>query len=145
MTSKLWEGEKLIIRIVFVNTGLSEAVIDKYGIGIHIIHPESYLPVDPEFPVTMTGGQQKCPIGYTLVANDLTDGTILTDHQNVSIRNRSRRLYCTGFVQYTDAMGSLRKTAFCRVFEASLAPGSSENPGRFIAPPVAEPDYEYAD
>jgi hypothetical protein len=145
MTSKLWQGEKLVFRLVFVNAGFSDAFIHQYGIGIHIIRPDSYLPIDPEFPVTMASGQQKCPVGFTLVAPDLTDGTVLTDEQNVSIRNRTRLLYCTGFVEYTDAQGWMRKTAFCRVFEASLAPGASEKPGRFAWPPSPEPDYEYAD
>jgi hypothetical protein len=146
MTSKLWEGEKLVFRIVFVNAGSSDAFVHKYGIGIHIIRPESYLPVDPQFPVTMAGGQQKCPVGFTLVAEGLTDDTVLTDNQNVMIRNRTRLLYCTGFVEYTDAQGWIRKTAFCRVFEASLAPGSAENPGRFVMPKLSdEPDYEYSD
>lgn len=73
------------------------------------------------------------------------DGTVLTDEQNVSIRNRTRMLYCTGFVEYTDANNWIRKTAFCRVFKASLAPGSSENPGRFVMPKADESDYEYTD
>ena len=42
-------------------------------------------------------------------------------------------LYCYGFIRYTDDLGALRETSFCRLFERD----------RFVG--INNPDYEYED
>ena len=83
------------------------------------------------------------PIGaYTLSAGEQHSYTI--DHKAVMAafqferpalteENRMGRLYCYGFIIYTDNLGTIRETGFCRVFD-----GNS-----FIR--VDNPDYEYED
>jgi hypothetical protein len=47
--------------------------------------------------------------------------------------NHTSTLYCYGFIRYTDNLGAIRETAFCRLFERE----------RFIG--IGNPDYEYED
>ena len=59
------------------------------------------------------------------------------------IRQGFRRLHCYGHVDYLDADGRFRKTAFCRVWVPPVGVGSFSEPGRLIL--ENDPDYEYQD
>jgi hypothetical protein len=82
------------------------------------------------------------PIGaaplYAGAQNSYTihDEAVMVDFQferGIVADNRMKRLYCYGFIVYTDNLGTIRETGFCRVFE-----GDS-----FIR--INNPDYEYED
>ena len=44
----------------------------------------------------------------------LSDGSVITDKQNIKLQEGLATLYCLGFVTYLDAPGRLRTIAFCR-------------------------------
>lgn len=56
-----------------------------------------------------------------------------SEHQLVHPDNHTRTLYCYGFIKYTDDLGAIRETGFCRAFK-------SDN---FVRTDNA--DYEYED
>jgi hypothetical protein len=75
--------------------------------------------------------------------NGITDGTVLTEAQNVAIQDGESRLFCIGYVTYLDAAQRLRITGFCRVMEFPVGALAHEGNIRFRR--VDDPDYDYED
>jgi hypothetical protein len=103
------------------------------------------LPADPNwikkqtFPLTEYAA---LGAGISLEIKNLNDSRILTDGDNVAIRNHSVRLYFAGAIEYADQRGIIRKTAFCRVLNLPEKLNATDR-GRFVR--FNDPDYEYED
>jgi len=142
LVSAIWHDEPIVVRLVCVNNGTTEATITDYGMKFLVVKEGKALPSDPEFaPIGISG--LRLQSGVSLKFPDFFDGTTLTDADHADIRNGKAKLYFLGFLHYLDGVQRLRTTAFCRVLTIPVRLGSYQDIGRFAV--VSDPDYEYED
>jgi hypothetical protein len=125
--------EQIVIRVVCVNAGATDATLVSYGIIPMVIPNGTPLPPDlkiPNIPV-----QSAIPSGIAISLQDYFYA--ITENEEVRMRREEANLYCLGYLHYLDGLGLSRLTSFCRrlVIEGSR--------GRFVA--TNDSDYEYAD
>ncbi len=147
LNSQIWNGEKIILKVVLVNVGKTAAQIGVVRI-VTLVYDSGYeLPIGTALPPEATYAPAQTPSilpsGITLDLPDQTDGRILTADENVAIRDGTKRLYCIGSIEYYDQAGRIKKTAYCRVLKPPIKPRSHLDIGRFVIHP--DPDYEYED
>jgi hypothetical protein len=144
LTKDIWDGERIEATAVFVNSGMSTAFIREIGIATHIVRKGKTLPTNPAFADVGKFPLDRYELrsGITVSLGDLNDWKVLTDPQNVEIRQEKARLFFVGYIEYEDARGAVRKTAFCRVLQLPDKANSTDR-GRFLK--EYDPDYEYED
>lgn len=143
LTTDVWEGEGVEATVVFVNTGMTPAILLELNFGTCLLRSGRLLPADPNWIKEQTAtliGQRPLEAGMTVELNGLNDGRILKDLDNVAIREGQSKLYFAGAIEYKDRRGAIRKTAFCRVLSFDTDGGQR---GRFLR--FADRDYEYED
>lgn len=136
------DGKMLTFKLVFVNVGVTPALIRSCGVGCYVTGDIRSLPADPHFrgiqSFSPTDSGRVLNTGITMVIDRITDGTTLSAEEWSRIKMRGVKLFCVGFVEYEDSQGGVRKTAFCRVLDTH--PASS-----FRFTRADDPDYEYED
>jgi len=145
LSTPLWQGERLAVKVVLVNNGTTDAFIAEWGCKFIIQEKGRMLPALPEIARRETPRitEGKLSPGISLELSDVSDGTVLTDDDNTGIRKRSCELFCLGYVHYLDSVRRVRTTAFCRVLNFPQFPKTHEDTGRFRVCP--DSDYEYED
>jgi len=144
-------GGALEVNLDFVNIGNINARITWINYQSLILptgerlpqRPPYDEPVPPQFipPISRFRTEIDLTSGVTL-ARQVCDGIL--DQQEVhDILWGDRRLFLIGTIEYWDAAGRLRQTAFCRRFTYQSYPPASNDMGRFEI--EADPDYEYED
>jgi hypothetical protein len=139
MSGRFCRDEPIVVRVVCVNRGVTEATIRSYGIECLVLRKGRPIPADKKIDPIPFVDESVLPSGISIPLPDFSYS--ITSDQEVGIRSGQACLYCMGFVHYLDGAKRTRLTAFCRV----LAPDSfSPAPiGRFGV--ANEPDYEYED
>jgi hypothetical protein len=137
MLNEFWMDETLSYKIVFVNSGISPANLIECGIRSIICRREQ-LPETPEFETKTSLNLRNLPSGISMEIASLSDGHILTDRDNVEVRNGAKGLYVAGYILYSDVSG-IRTTAFLRRLQIS----ESQQPMRLL--PTEDSDYNYED
>ena len=150
LKSEIWNGEKILVHLVIVNTGDTIAVVKAIKLIAHVAKPIHSLPADllegkPIFPV-----DERLTPGRTVIIPVMLDRT-LTLAENAGLRlgrgeQRTKRLYCIGDIEYSDsAETKWMKTAFCRRWEFPIYPVRTfAIKGRFRIM-KKYPDYDYED
>lgn len=142
MTAGFTAGERTEFRIVFVNVGVTDALLRGFGISLHLLEDIRGLPPDPSFRLqagfSPTSPDRRLRSGITMVVPNLSDGTVFSGDDLDRINMRILKLFCVGFVEYEDSQGGIRKTAFCRVLDTR--PASAH---RLLK--TDDPDYEFED
>ena len=143
ITSEVWGNKPIEIKLVIVNIGITPALILKMNLETTILPEGNRLPPRETYSERdKTISLDKLDSGMTVALPNITRRDLsMEDHPR--LLNRSWRLYCYGFVEYTDTEGRIRKTAFCRIWEPPSGVGSAGAPGRFVK--YDDPDYEYQD
>ena len=145
LTSGLWKDACIEIELVIVNCGSTTADITECNIATLIHRAGVSLPARPAFsrPRVIFPSKTDLESGITMDLPRLIDDHPLSDAENTGIRDLTRRLYCYGYVDYSDDVGKRRRTSFCRVLDAPLRPASIEDIGKFVV--HEDRDYEYQD
>lgn len=147
LTSEIWDGEEIEIKLIIVNAGNTHARIIECSVVTVAVPKGRELPGRPEYPFNsrFKPAAETLPSGKTYIFPRLKRGHVLTDADNTGLRNGSLSLYRYGFVEYLDLGVSprLKTTAFCRVLVVPMRPTSYVDIGRFVL--HIDPDYEYAD
>jgi hypothetical protein len=145
LNSGIWEGERISVKVVLVNSGATDAIISEWGIKFIIEEKGRMLPALPTIERLQAPGIAGgvLPSGISLDIPDVSDRTILNDSQNVAIRRGNSQLYCVGYIHYADGARRIRTTAFCRVLTFPEFPTSHQDTGRFRV--FDDSDYEYED
>jgi hypothetical protein len=138
ISNDIWHDTPIVVRVVCVNHGITEAVISDYGIQYFVVKEGQSLPPDSKIQKISVSGF-KLPSGVSLPLPDFSSGTTITSDQYFDIRSYKAKLYCMGVIHYLDGLHHLRTTAFCRFL--TIEPG--QKIGRFSVPQDSE--YEYAD
>jgi hypothetical protein len=145
LTSDLWQGEKITVNVWYVNNGTSNAVFHETGVRFVVVRNDRSIPFNPRITgLNFDLPNREIECGRNWELQGLTDGTVLTPEQNVEIQQGKSRLYCIGYVAYSDKAGRLRITGFCRVLR--FLKGSilaHKDNGRFRKYP--DRDYKYED
>jgi len=147
LSGEIWEGEQIKIQIMVTNVGKTIALVDALKLITFMHESDRELPIPPELPDLLEFFPKPSPhvlhSGVTLDFHPQPADRKLTDADNVALRERTKRLYCVGHVDYRDSAGRIRKTAFCRVLQIPKSPRSYQDIGRFVV--HRDPDYEYED
>ena len=137
LNEALHYNEALKVRVVCVNKGRTTAIISDYSVEFFVVKDHRSLPIDPKMaPINVNGFALQSGISLPLpdISYDLSEA------DEIGIRREGSKLYCAGVVHYSDGIGRIRTTAFCRLYQL---PDSLVGAGRFVA--VDNPDYEYQD
>lgn len=141
---RIWADSPVVVKLVIVNSGLTEAIITEVNIDAKLVPHGHRLPPRPAFSVApFQPDKNRANSGITLAFKPTQVIDKLTQPESDAIRSGMAALYCYGFVEYQDILGGIRKTAFCRKLKFPTGPGSLSSNGNFI--PADEPDYEYQD
>jgi hypothetical protein len=130
--------EPLIIRVVCVDYGATEAVIVSYGISLIVVGRGSSLPPDYQIPNIQAGFPVTPGISHRLPEFSHS----ITEDDEIKIRNGNADLYCLGYLHYVDSIRRSGLTSFCRRFVLDEGKGASSG-GHFVR--TNDPDYEYED
>ncbi len=127
--SRIWK-----IQYVIANTGASEAKITEGNATAKIIKGE--LPAIPDLDDTKDiASGIKLKSGYNPSMIVILERDQIDYVRKCSMTNEPGSLYFFGYVQYEDGAGVVRRTAFCRRYNAITE--------RFK--PVTDDDYEYVE
>src|SRR5260370_5485324 len=98
LTSDLWNGEKIVFRLVIVNVGKTLARLNSGHIVTVIEDADHQLPIESELPkgVHYVISPNTLDSGLTLVLEDHSANRILSDDENGAFRNAAKKLYCIG-------------------------------------------------
>jgi hypothetical protein len=136
------EGGPFAANVTLINEGAGDAFLHEFGIKFLIEEKEELLP-----PISVVEfrkkdlGKFQLEIGKSTTLENEKDGTLIAVNQGYAIGRGDLRLYCAGYVHYSDGIGQVRTTAFCRVLEFAPNAKSWVNTGRFRV--FEDPDYEY--
>lgn len=147
LMSDIWEGERIKIELAIVNTGINTARIIECNVATLVLPVDRELPQIPPFGAgAYVPSHPFLPGGKTYVLPNRWETKVLTDEENGQLRSGNAKLYCFGYVDYSDLSGKvLRKTAFARVLRLPRSPGSYQDIGRFVKLEPENTDYEYSD
>ncbi len=143
ITSEVWGGKPIEIELVIVNSGITPAIIRHMNLETTILSAGKQLPPRPDFSEPdKTISREKVDSGFSIALPKMTIRELsMDDHPR--LMDGTKKLYCYGHVEYSDAAGRIRKTAFCRIWEPPTGTGALNEPGRFVK--YDDPDYEYED
>lgn len=143
ITSEIWGGKPIEIKLVIVNIGITAAVIRVMNLKTIILTAGTQLPPRPTFSdPDKTISLDKVESGITLALPKMTRRD-LTAEEHPRLMDGTKKLYCYGFVEYADSRERIRKTAFCRVWVPPTGAGAFSEAGKFVEHP--DSDYEYQD
>jgi len=135
LMNAFWYDVPVNVRVVCVNVGTTDAQLVDYGVDFLIIRRGRSLPPDHQFAFRrVISTVLKAGISGPFPDLDY----ILTEADEIDVRNNAADFYCVGYLHYMDSAGRIRTTAFCRrlVLEGQRS-------GHFVK--VEHPDYEYED
>jgi hypothetical protein len=148
LKSDIWEKEEVKIDLVIVNGGDAPAIVTQCTMATLLVSQDDALPNAHDTWV-FNNAQYEMGVGLTVRTNDMSDGRVLSDADNVALREETKFLYCLGAVDYIDRSSppKLMKTAFCRILKmpSQVRPGAVGRTSRFVRPENPDPDYEYED
>lgn len=139
----IWHGEPIIINLVAVNHGTTEAILAEIGIKYFVVKEGRFLPIEPAIPAIFNFSGGKLPCGLNWETKGINTNRILTPEENADIQEGRSKLYCVGFLSYLDASGRMRITGFCRVLTFPQDALAHIGNCRFRV--FDDPDYEYED
>jgi hypothetical protein len=143
-------GGPLEVNLEFVNVGRSDAHVYMINYQSILLQKGDRLPQRPPYDekphsglrITRFPTHATVPSGVTL-HRELCDG-ILSNHEVVEVIHGRQTLYLIGTIEYSDFLGRIRQTAFCRRFTyKTYPPREITEFGRFEV--EKDPDYEYED
>jgi hypothetical protein len=143
LKSDIWAGERIIIDLIIVKAGNSTAKITNFSLATLVLGTGDVLPNDHRSYVDF-GADLLVTSGQSVSLPDISDGRILSDGDNVALREDRCKLYCFGGIDYLDTNDppKIMRTTFCRVLPM-LPRASVAKSSRFRV--HDDPDYEYAD
>ena len=140
-SGELWDGGKISVTAQVVNVGVTPAKLIDFSVRTTIELPDRPLRSPPSY-----GGS--VPIDRIMDSGDHADLPSIESHsindaENTAIRYGKQRLYCFGYVRYSDGEGRVRTTAFCRVLQPPSGTGANSKIGHFVRSNPENEDYEY--
>jgi hypothetical protein len=138
LMSEFWPDTPIVVKIVCINGGTTEARITEVGIQYFIIEEGRSLPVNPEWKNKQTG-LFVLTSGTSVALPDWSER--ITDQQHSAVRTRKAKFYCAGYIHYLDGANRNRTTAFCRQLIIPDDPASYLDIGPLVK--IDHPDYEY--
>jgi hypothetical protein len=143
------DGQPIEVTLDIVNVGKTDGRITLLNFVTIIIEKREQLPQRPPYDEPDMPGRPRTyqfktdvilPSGVTF-AQTVCDGRFLTIEEMQAIITEHARLYFIGTIEYWDAAGRVRQTAFCRYL--SFNSTDPKDKGRFKK--HKDPDYEYQD
>jgi hypothetical protein len=146
LRSEIWGDKKVVVDLVVVNSGDAPAIIIQRAMSTLMISADDTLPNGHDNWI-ISEERNELGIGRTISFVGLTDGRVISDADNASLRDGKKFLFCLGSIDYIDKTepAKLMKTAFCRRLRmaSQMTPGAMGRADRFIR--YEDPDYEYED
>lgn len=149
LTAPVTVGEEIILDLVVVNHGDTNAVNVHGQIATALVPNIASLPSRPSFirrpvfGIVSSGdatGSSSAASGLTIEFAGLHTGVALTIKEISEILGEQRILLSFGYIEYRDTDERIRKTAFCRRLTLQ-----SNGSGRFLEDSRVDPDYQYQD
>jgi len=132
------------IELILVNVGTTPATLQEIKVQVAILGRNSRLPANPRSLGQARGLNKVLQSGAVVVVTDVVPGGTPFKNQqerDAVFASGACNLFCYGDVLYTDSIGGIMKTAFCRKLQVPIEPSREE--GRFVV--ESDPDYEYED
>lgn len=134
------------IDLALVNAGTTTATLREFRIKVAVVRRGGKPPADPRYLGEPIRRGYELASGISLLFENVLSGAPLFKNQEErnAVYNKACDLYCIGDIEYVDALGGFRKTAFCRKLEIPDADVKREA-ARFVKERRPDPDYEYED
>jgi hypothetical protein len=143
LASDIWQGVPIIINMTCVNNGTTDAILAEIGFKFFVVKKDKLIPIEPNIPAILKLGGARLSCARNWITNNIIEGKILTNEENVKIQNQTYELYCVGYISYLDEAKRMRITGFCRVL--SFPENTLAHIGNCRFRVFRDRDYEYAD